>query len=144
MMCDIIIATENAKFGQPEITLGVIPGCGGTQRLIRAIGKSKAMEMVLTGNLISAQQAERDGLVARVVPNDKLLESALEISNKISSFSRPVVAMAKETVNSAYELNLQEGLRFERRIFHSIFSLEDQKEGMNAFIEKRSPDWKHK
>jgi len=143
MMCDIMIASESAKFGQPEITLGVIPGCGGTQRLIRAIGKAKAMEMVLTGNMITAAQAERDGLVCKVVPNDKLIETALEMANKIASFSRPAVAMAKETVNSAYELNLAEGLRFERRIFHSMFSLHDQKEGMAAFIEKRPAAWKH-
>ena len=144
MMCDIMIASESAKFGQPEITLGVIPGCGGTQRLIRAIGKSKAMEMVLTGNMIDAKQAERDGLVCKVVPNDKLLEVAIEMGEKISSFSRPAVAMAKETVNSAYELNLAEGLRFERRIFHSMFSLKDQKEGMGAFAEKRPAKWSHK
>ena len=144
MLCDLIIASESAKFGQPEVTLGVIPGCGGTQRLIRAIGKSKAMEMVLTGNMITAAQAERDGLVCRVVPNDKLVESALETANKIASFSRPVIAMAKETVNAAHELNLAEGLRFERRIFHSMFSLEDQKEGMAAFSEKRPAKWTHK
>jgi len=143
MTCDIIIAAESAKFGQPEILLGVIPGAGGTQRLIRAIGKSKAMEMVLTGNQINAQQAERDGLVAKVVPNDKLLESALAMGEKISSLSRISVAMAKETVNSAYELNLTEGLRFERRIFHSMFALKDQKEGMTAFVEKRAANWKH-
>lgn len=144
MMCDIMIASENAKFGQPEITLGVIPGCGGTQRLIRAIGKSKAMEMVLTGRMIDAAQAERDGLVCKVVPNDKLLETAIEMANKIASFSRPAVAMAKETVNASYELNLAEGLRFERRIFHSMFSLDDQKEGMAAFTEKRPAKWTHK
>lgn len=143
MMCDIMICSETAKFGQPEITLGVIPGCGGTQRLIRAVGKSKAMEMILTGNMIDAQQAERDGLVCRVVPNDKLLESALKMANKIASFSRPAVAMAKETTNAAYELNLAEGLRFERRIFHSMFSTKDQKEGMSAFIEKRPATWHH-
>lgn len=144
MTCDMIIASESAKFGQPEILLGVIPGGGGTQRLIRAIGKSKAMEMILTGNQIDAHQAERDGLVSRVVPNDKLLESALALGEKISSFSRPSVAMAKETVNSAYELNLAEGLRFERRIFHSMFSLADQKEGMGAFLAKRPANWGHK
>ena len=112
--------------------------------MIRAIGKSKAMEMVLTGNMIDAKQAERDGLVCKVVPNDKLLEVAIEMGEKISSFSRPAVAMAKETVNSAYELNLAEGLRFERRIFHSMFSLKDQKEGMGAFAEKRPAKWSHK
>ncbi len=144
MMCDIMIASESAKFGQPEITLGVIPGCGGTQRLIRAVGKSKAMEMVLTGNMIDAHQAERDGLVCKVVPNDKLIETALKMANKIASFSRPAVAMAKETVNSAYELNLAEGLRFERRIFHAMFSMDDQKEGMGAFVAKRPAKWNHK
>lgn len=143
MMCDIMIASESAKFGQPEITLGVIPGCGGTQRLVRAIGKSKAMEMILTGNMIDANQAERDGLVCRVVPNDELLPAALKMANKIASFSRPSVAMCKETVNAAYELNLAEGLRFERRIFHSMFSMKDQKEGMGAFKEKRKAEWNH-
>lgn len=144
MLCDIMIAAESAKFGQPEVTLGVIPGCGGTQRLVRAIGKAKAMEMVLTGNMITAAQAERDGLVCKVVPNDKLIDTAVDMANKIASFSRPVIAMAKETVNAAYELNLTEGLRFERRIFHSMFSLEDQKEGMGAFVEKRPAAWKNK
>jgi len=143
MMCDIIIASESAKFGQPEITLGVIPGAGGSQRLTRFIGKSKAMEMCLTGNMIDAKQAERDGLVCRVVPNDQLLIEALKMGEKIASFSQPAVAMCKEAVNASYELNLEEGLRFERRIFHSMFSLEDQKEGMSAFAEKRKPNWKH-
>ncbi len=141
MMCDMIIASESAKFGQPEIALGVIPGGGGTQRLIRAIGKSKAMEMV---NMITAQQAERDGLVARVVPDDQLLDEVMKTADKIAGFSLPAVMMAKETVNAAYEMTLEEGLRFERRIFHSMFSLHDQKEGMGAFAEKRKPDWKHK
>jgi enoyl-CoA hydratase/carnithine racemase len=144
MSCDLIIAADSAKFGQPEIALGVIPGCGGTQRLVRAIGKSKAMQLVLTGDMINAEQAERDGLVCRVVPKVDLLTEALKMSDKISSFSRPAVAMAKETVNASYELSLQEGLRFERRIFHSMFSLSDQKEGMAAFIEKRPADWQHK
>lgn len=144
MMCDIMIASESAKFGQPEITLGIIPGCGGTQRLIRAVGKSKAMEMVLTGNMMSAAEAEKAGLVCRVVPDAELLDAALKMGNKIASFSRPSVAMAKETVNAAYELNLEEGCRFERRIFHSLFATEDQKEGMAAFIEKRPPQFKHK
>lgn len=144
MMCDIMIASESAKFGQPEITLGVIPGCGGTQRLIRAIGKSKAMEMCLTGNMIDAAQAERDGLVAKVVPDDDLVPTALKMAEKIASFSRPAVAMCKETINAAYELNLTEGCRFERRIFHSMFSLDDQKEGMGAFAEKRPANWTHK
>ncbi|CAE7742616.1 echs1 [Symbiodinium microadriaticum] len=144
MMCDIIIAADNAKFGQPEITLGVIPGCGGTQRLIRAVGKAKAMEMVLTGNMIDAHQAERDGLVCRVVPKEELVDVALKMGDKIASFSQPAVAMAKETVNSAYELSLAEGVRFERRIFHSMFALRDQKEGMAAFIEKRPATWTHR
>lgn len=144
MMCDIIIAADNAKFGQPEITLGVIPGCGGTQRLIRAVGKAKAMEMILTGNMIDANQAERDGLVCKVVPKDQLLETALKMSEKIASFSQPAVAMAKETVNSAYELSLAEGVRFERRMFHSLFATADQKEGMAAFIAKRPAEWQNK
>lgn len=143
MSCDIIIASETAKFGQPEIALGVIPGGGGTQRLIRAVGKSKAMEMILTGSTIDAHQAERDGLVSKVVPTDKLLETTFAMADKIASFSQPAVAMAKETVNSAYELNLSEGLRFERRIFHSMFALEDQKIGMKAFMEKAKPQWKN-
>jgi enoyl-CoA hydratase len=144
MMCDIIIAAENAKFGQPEISLGVIPGGGGTQRLVRAIGKSKAMELILTGSMIDAHQAERDGLVSKVVPVDKLQETAFAMAEKIASFSSPAVMMAKETVNAAYEMTLDEGLRFERRIFHSMFALEDQKEGMGAFVEKRKPHWSHK
>ena len=126
------------------LSLGVIPGCGGTQRLIRAIGKAKAMHLVLTGDMIGAEQAERDGLVCKVVPKAELLDEALKMSEKIACFSRPAVAMAKETVNSSYELTLQEGLRFERRIFHSMFALEDQKEGMGAFIQKRPAEWKHK
>lgn len=139
MMADIVVAGENAKFGQPEITLGVIPGCGGTQRLVRAIGKSKAMELVLTGGMIDAKQAEKDGLVSKVVPTETTVDVALEMANKIASFSLPVAAAAKETVNAAFELNLAEGLRFERRIFHSLFALQDQKEGMGAFVEKRKP-----
>lgn len=143
MMCDIMIASESAKFGQPEVTLGVIPGCGGTQRLVRAIGKSKAMELCLTGGMIDAAQAERDGLVSRVVSDDDLLDEALKTGEKIASFSRPTVAMVKETVNASYEMTLAEGLRFERRIFHSSFALKDQKEGMDAFVNKRKPEWKH-
>lgn len=141
MKCDIIIAGEKAKFGQPEITLGTIPGIGGTQRLTRAIGKSKAMEMVLTGNFIDAHQAEKAGLVCRVVPEDQLLDSAMEMAKKIASFSKPVVAMAKEMVNTAFETTLQEGLQIERRTFHSTFALKDQKEGMDAFANKRKPNF---
>jgi enoyl-CoA hydratase len=144
MTCDMIIAADNAKFGQPEIQLGVIPGGGGTQRLIRAIGKSKAMHMILTGDMIDAQQAERDGLVSKVVPKAELLTYALQVADKIAGFSQPAVAMCKETVNAAYEMTLDQGLRFERRMFHSLFALEDQKEGMSAFAEKRKPVWKNK
>lgn len=144
MTCDIIIAADNAKFGQPEIQLGVIPGGGGTQRLIRAIGKSKAMQMVLTGDMIDAHQAERDGLVSKVVPKEQLLDTALALGEKIAGFSQPVVAMCKETVNASYEMTLDQGLRFERRMFHSLFALEDQKEGMGAFVAKRKPNWRNK
>ncbi|CAH0476870.1 unnamed protein product [Peronospora belbahrii] len=143
MLCDLIIAGDTAKFGQPEITLGTIPGCGGTQRLIRAVGKAKAMEMILTGNMIDAQQAERDGLVARVVPADQLLDEALKTANKIAEFSQPVVKMAKEAVNAAYEQSLQEGLKYESRLFWSSFATKDQKEGMAAFVEKRKADFKN-
>jgi enoyl-CoA hydratase/carnithine racemase len=141
MMCDIIIASESAKFGQPEILLGTIPGIGGTQRLTRAVGKSKAMELVLTGGQIDAKTAEATGLVSRVVPDDKLMDSAHEMASKIASFSKPIVAMAKECVNKAYETTLREGLLFERRIFHSTFSTNDQKEGMKAFVNKAKPNW---
>jgi enoyl-CoA hydratase len=144
LLCDIIIAAENAKFGQPEINLSVIPGGGATQRLIREMGKSKAMEMILTARQMDAREAEATGLVARVVPTDQLLNEALKLGEKIASFSQPSVAMAKETVLAAYNLPLEEGLRFERRIFHSMFALEDQKEGMGAFVEKRKPNWKNK
>jgi enoyl-CoA hydratase len=137
MMCDFIIAAENAKFGQPEITLGVMPGMGGSQRLTRFVGKSKAMDMCLTGRMMDAAEAERSGLVSRVVPLDDLLDDALKAAEKIAGFSLPAVMMAKETINRAYETTLSEGLRFERRIFHSMFALEDQKEGMGAFAEKR-------
>ncbi|MDA0707545.1 MAG: enoyl-CoA hydratase [Proteobacteria bacterium] len=143
MMCDMIIAGQNAKFGQPEIKLGVIPGIGGTQRLTRFIGKSKAMEMILTGRLMDAEEAERSGLVARVVPTENLLIDVLEMAKKISEFSMPSVMMAKECVNKSYEMTLHEGVRFERRIFHSLFATDDQKEGMAAFIEKRSAAFKH-
>jgi enoyl-CoA hydratase/carnithine racemase len=141
MLCDFIIAGDKAKFGQPEITLGTIPGCGGTQRLIRAVGKSKAMEMILSGNMIDAQQAERDGLVARVVPADKLLEETLKVADKIAGFSQPVVKMCKEAVNAAYEQTLQEGLKYESRLFWSSFATKDQKEGMAAFVEKRKANF---
>lgn len=143
MSCDLIIAGEKAKFGQPEIKLGTIPGIGGTQRLVRAIGKSKAMEMVLTGKMIDAQQAERDGLVARVVPVEKLLGEAIATATQIAGFSQPIVKMAKESVNAAFETTLQEGLRYERRLFCSSFATKDQKEGMAAFIEKRDPNFQH-
>lgn len=144
MMCDIIIAAENAKFGQPEITLGIIPGSGGTQRLTRIIGKSKAMDMILTGRTMDANEAERSGLVARVVSLDTLMEEALKVAEKIAHMSLPTVLMAKESVNRAYESSLNEGLLFERRMFHASFALEDQKEGMSAFIDKRQPTFKNR
>ena len=139
MSCDMIIAADNAKFGQPEITLGILPGAGGTQRLTRAVGKSKAMDMVLTGRTIGAEEAERIGLVARVVPADRVVEEALAIADKIAGFSRPSVLMAKEAVNSAFETSLREGLRFERRLFHAAFATDGQSEGMSAFLDKRTP-----
>jgi enoyl-CoA hydratase len=144
MMCDIIIAADNAQFGQPEIKLGVIPGIGGTQRLIREIGKSKAMEMILTGRMMGAEEAERSGLVARVVPAAKLREEALKLADTIAGMSLPIAMMAKEAVNRAYETPLAEGIRFERRLFHPMFATADQKEGMGAFVEKRNPDFKHR
>ncbi|WP_353643405.1 enoyl-CoA hydratase [Mesorhizobium sp. WSM2239] len=143
MMCDFIIAADNAKFGQPEITLGVMPGMGGSQRLTRFVGKSKAMDMCLTGRMMDADEAERSGLVSRVVPMGELLEEALKAATKIAEFSLPAVMMAKEAVNRSYESTLAEGLRFERRLFHSMFALEDQKEGMAAFIEKRSANFRN-
>jgi enoyl-CoA hydratase len=143
MMCDFILAADNAKFGQPEINLGIIPGAGGTQRLTRFIGKSKAMEMVLTGRMMDAQEAERSGLVSRVVPLAELREEALKVAEKISQMSRPIVMMAKESVNRSYESTLAEGTRFERRLFHSAFATEDQKEGMAAFVEKRKANFKN-
>jgi enoyl-CoA hydratase len=142
MMCDFIIAADTAVFGQPEINLGIIPGAGGTQRLTRLVGKSKAMEMCLTGRFMDAEEAERSGLVSRVVPANKLLEEALKTGDKIASFSHPAVCMAKESVERAYETTLAEGIRFERRLFHSMFAMADQKEGMQAFIEKRSASFK--
>jgi enoyl-CoA hydratase len=144
LMCDFIIAADTAKFGQPEITLGVIPGAGGTQRLARFIGKAKAMDMILTGRLMEAAEAESCGLVSRIVPAEKLLDEAVDAAVKIASFSQPIIMMAKESVNRAYETSLAEGLRFERRLIHSIFALEDQKEGMSAFVEKRKPVFKNK
>ena len=144
MMCDIIIAADNAKFGQPEIKLGVIPGIGGTQRLTRAVGKSKAMEMNLTGRMMDAVEAERANLVARVVPLAELMNEAMRTAETIASMSLPSVLLAKEAINRAFELPLAEGIRFERRVFHSLFATEDQKEGMKAFMEKRKADFKHR
>jgi enoyl-CoA hydratase len=141
MMCDFIIAAENAKFGQPEITLGVMPGMGGSQRLTRAVGKSKAMDMCLTGRMMDAAEAERSGLVSRVVPAEKLLDEAMAAAAKIADFSLPSVMMAKEAVNRAFETTLAEGLRFEKRLFHSMFALDDQSEGMAAFVEKRKANF---
>jgi enoyl-CoA hydratase len=144
MMCDFIIAADTAKFGQPEITIGTIPGAGGTQRLTRFVGKSKAMEMVLTGRMMDAQEAERSGLVSRVVPADQLIDDAIATAQKIASMSMPIVMMAKDSVDRSYEVSLNEGVHFERRLFHSTFATEDQKEGMNAFAEKRKPSFQNK
>ncbi len=144
MMCDFILAADNAKFGQPEITIGTIPGAGGTQRLTRLVGKSKAMEMCLTGRMMDAEEAERSGLVSRVVPAADLLEEAVRVADRIADMSRPLAMMAKESVNRAYETTLGEGIRFERRLFHATFATEDQKEGMAAFAEKRQPDFKNR
>jgi len=143
MACDFIIAAENAKFGQPEIKLGVIPGMGGSQRLTRIIGKSKAMDMMLTGRMMDAEEAERAGLVSRIVKTEDLLDSVMEIATSIAELSTPSVALAKEATNRALETTLTEGLLFERRLFHSLFATADQKEGMNAFIEKRQPQFKN-
>ena len=142
MMCDIIIAADNAKFGQPEIKLGVIPGIGGTQRLTRAVGKSKSMEMNLTGRMMDAQEAERSNLVARVVPLASLMDEAMKLAETIASMSLPSVLLAKEAILRSFEVPLAEGIRFERRVFHSLFATQDQKEGMKAFIEKRKADFK--
>lgn len=144
MMCDFIIAAADAQFGQPEINLGIIPGAGGTQRLTRAIGKAKAMQLCLTGRLMGAEEAERAGLVATIVPANKLLEQALETAGKIATKSLPSVMVCKESVNRAFESSLSEGLLFERRQLHALFATADQKEGMAAFAEKRKPRWQHK
>jgi enoyl-CoA hydratase len=143
MMCDFIIASESARFGQPEIKLGIIPGAGGTQRLPRAVGKAKAMDLVLTARMMDAAEAERAGLVSRVVPNDKLMEEAMAAANAIAGYSLPAVMMAKEAINRAYEAPLAEGMLYERRLFHSLFATDDQKEGMAAFVEKRAPNFRH-
>jgi len=144
MMCDLIVAADTAKFGQPEVTIGTMPGMGGTQRLPRAVGKAKAMDWCLTGRMIDAFEAERSGLVARVVPPEKLEEEVLAMAARIASFSMPVVLKIKEAVNRAYESSLAEGLLFERREFHGTFGLDDQKEGMRAFVEKRKSSFKHR
>ena len=144
MMCDFIIAGDNAKFGQPEINLGVLPGMGGSQRLTRAVGKSKAMDMILTGRFMDAEEAERAGLVSRVVPAADVVDEALTAAEVIASKSKPVAMVAKEAVNAAFETGLAQGVLFERRVFHSLFATEDQKEGMAAFTEKRQPDFTHR
>jgi enoyl-CoA hydratase len=143
MHCDIIIAADTAKFGQPEIKLGVIPGIGGTQRLTRAVGKAKAMDLILTGRMMDAAEAERAGLVARVVPSVNLMEEAMKVADTIATMSLPSVLAGKEAVNRAFEGSLAEGVVFERRIFHALFATDDQKEGMKAFVEKRKPVWKN-
>ena len=144
MMCDVLIAADTAQFGQPEITLGVLPGMGGSQRLTRAIGKAKAMDMILTGRTMSAEEAEQAGLVSRVVPAEGLLEEAHAVAATISQMSRPAARMAKEAVNRAFETTLSEGLLYERRLFHSTFATHDQTEGMAAFTEKRPPNFTHR
>lgn len=144
MMCDIIVASERAKFGQPEIKIGTIAGAGGTQRLTRAVGKSKAMEMNLTGDMINAEEALAFGLVSHVVKHDDLLPTAKKIAGKIAKLSRPIVILAKESVNAAYNTTLDQGMNTERRLFHSTFALDDRKEGMSAFAEKRAPNFVHK
>lgn len=144
MQCDVIIAADNAKFGQPEINLGIIPGIGGTQRLVRAVGKAKAMDLILTGRMMDAAEAERCGLVARVVPLAELMQEAVKTAETIAAKSLPSVMMAKEAVNRAFEVSLAEGIAFERRVFHSLFATEDQKEGMAAFVEKRPPRFKNR
>ncbi|MFF5035297.1 enoyl-CoA hydratase [Nocardia salmonicida] len=144
MLCDILIAADTAQFGQPEIKLGVIPGIGGSQRLTRAVGKAKAMDMVLTGRTIGAEEAERAGLVSRIVAADDLLDVAAEVAETIAAKSLPVAMIAKEAVNRSFETTLAEGIRFERRVFHSLFAIEDQTEGMNAFVDKRPPNFTHR
>ena len=144
MMCDIIIAADNAKFGQPEITIGTIPGSGGSQRLTRAIGKSKAMEMILTGRMMEAGEAEAAGLVSKVVPLESLMHEATKMAEKIASHSLPILMIAKEAVNRAFEGTLEDGILFERRLFHSTFATQDQKEGMEAFAEKRKPNFQNR
>ena len=144
MQCDLIIAADTAKFGQPEIKLGVIPGIGGTQRLTRAVGKAKAMDLILTGRMMDAEEAENSGLVARVVPAAALMDEAMKVAEAIAGMSLPSVLAAKETVNRAFESSLAEGVIFERRAFHALFATQDQKEGMNAFVEKRKPDWQNR
>jgi enoyl-CoA hydratase len=143
MMCDLIIAADNAKFGQPEIKLGVIPGIGGTQRLTRAVGKAKAMDLILTGRMMDADEAERSGLVARVVPVASLMDEAMKAAETIAAMSLPSVLAAKEAVNRGFETSLAEGVRFERRVFHALFATKDQKEGMAAFVEKRPPKFRN-
>jgi len=144
LSCDMIVASETALFGQPEITIGIMPGAGGTQRLARAVGKAKAMDLVLTGRMMDAAEAERSGLVSRVVADDRLMAEALDVAERIASFSHPIVQMAKESVGRAFETGLTEGVRFERRLFQAMFATEDQKEGMSAFIEKRKPHFRHR
>jgi enoyl-CoA hydratase len=144
MQCDLIIAADTAKFGQPEIKLGIIPGIGGTQRMTRAVGKAKAMDLILTGRMMDATEAERAGLVARVVPAASLMEEAMKVAETIAAMSLPAVLAAKEAVNRAFEGSLAEGVRFERRIFHSLFATNDQKEGMAAFVEKRAPKFENR
>ncbi|MHB2242464.1 enoyl-CoA hydratase [Pseudomonas monsensis] len=144
LMCDFILAGDNARFGQPEINLGVLPGMGGTQRLTRAVGKAKAMEMCLSGRMIDAVEAERCGIVARIVPSDELLDQALKVAAVIAGKSLPIAMMVKESVNRAFEVNLTEGVRFERRVFHAAFATQDQKEGMAAFVAKRAPEFQGK
>lgn len=144
MMCDIVIAADNAQFGQPEIKLGVMPGIGGTQRLTRFIGKAKAMDLCLTGRMMGVEEAERAGLISRIVPADRLLDEAMKTAEAVAGMSLPIAMMTKESVNQAYETTLSAGIRFERRVFHAMFATADQKEGMAAFVEKRPPSFKHR